>query len=395
MPTYPLPTLAPTVSETGISAPSYNDILQSLIAQMQSIFGSDIYLPPDSQDYQMLAVFALAIFDSNQSIIATYNAYAPTFAQGTGLSSLVKINGLARQAGTNSTAIVAIVGVVGTVITDGVVQDQNGNLWDLPTTVTIPMSGTINVTATCAVAGAIAAPPNTITSIVTVVQGWQSVTNASAATIGVAVETDSALRQRQSISTAISSVSPLEAIIAAVANVPGVSRYTIYENNTGETDGNGVPGHSISVVVEGGTTTAVAQTIEETKSPGTGTYGTTSVIVEDPAGVPITINFFELEGLPIYVSLTIQPLNGYVAQDGIDLINNIVNFINALAIGFDVYFTQIYGPANNYGNPEGQTYYVTALTIGTAPSPVGTSNIAVPFNQAASCEADHVILTVL
>ena len=58
MPTYPLSTLAATISATGISAPTYDEILTSLQTSFQSIYGSDAYISADSQDGQMLAVFA-------------------------------------------------------------------------------------------------------------------------------------------------------------------------------------------------------------------------------------------------------------------------------------------------------------------------------------------------
>ena len=60
-------------------------------------YGSDAVLTPDSQDGQLLAVFAQAIYDNGQALIAIYNSFSPATAQGAGLSSLVKINGLARD----------------------------------------------------------------------------------------------------------------------------------------------------------------------------------------------------------------------------------------------------------------------------------------------------------
>jgi len=391
---YPLPTLSAQVTATGISAPSYNDILLSLIASMQAIYGSDIYLTPDTQDYQMLAIVAAAINDQNNALIAAYNNFAPSFAQGVGLSALVKINGLAREPATNSTAQLVLVGVAGTVILAGIAQDVNGNLWNLPLNIVIPNSGTITVTATCQTAGAVTAPANTIIQINTVILGWQSVDNPTSATVGVSVETDAALRTRQSQSTAIASQTPLSAILAAIANVTGVTRYAIYENNTGVTDSNGVPGHFISLVVQGGDTTAVATTIESKKSPGTGTYGTTNITVTDPAGVPITITFFELANVNIYVSVNIHALTGYVATTGTALVNAIVAFINSLAIGQELYYDWIFGPATLYGNPLGTTYKILSITIGLSPSPVGTADIPIAFNQAAACTAGNVVLTV-
>jgi uncharacterized phage protein gp47/JayE len=394
MPTFPLATLAPTLDSSGISTPSYNDILQSLIASMQSIFGSDIYLPPDSQDYQLIAIFALAISDVNNQIVAAYQGFLPTFAQGAALSSLVKINGLSREPGSNSAAQLQITGVAGTVITAGLVQDASGNLWALPLNTLIPISGAIVVTAICTQVGAINADANTINSIFNPTRGWQTATNPTAATPGTAVESDAALRRRQVQSTALPAQTPLQAILAAVANISGVQRYAIYENSTGLTDANGVPGHSISLVVLGGDIATIALVIEETKSPGTGTYGTTTEIVNDPSGVPVAINFFELEEIPIYVSLTIQVLPGFVSTTGDALKQSIADFINALAIGEEVFYNWIFGPASLTGDPLNLTYRVTAMTIGIAPAPAGVADIPVAFNAAASCDIANIILTV-
>src|SRR5579862_2461754 len=153
----PITTLACTVGPTGISSPSYADILSSLQSQVQAIFGSDIYISPDSQDGQLLAIIAQAIYDSNQATIAAYNSFSPTFAQGDGLSSVVKINGIRRAIASNSTATGNVVGVAGTTIVDGVVKDENGNLWDLPPSVTIPGGGSIAVTVTAEQLGNIVA----------------------------------------------------------------------------------------------------------------------------------------------------------------------------------------------------------------------------------------------
>ncbi|MGC8170052.1 baseplate J/gp47 family protein, partial [Salmonella enterica] len=77
----------------------------------------------------------------------------------------------------------------------------NNNIWNLPASVTIPPSGLITVTATCAAIGAVSAPAGTITTINTPTRGWQSVTNPADAVPGAEVESDAALRSRQKIST--------------------------------------------------------------------------------------------------------------------------------------------------------------------------------------------------
>lgn len=395
MGTFPLATLAPTVNASGISSPSYSDVLNSLIASYQSIFGSDVLLTPDTQDYQMLAVFALAISDTGSRIIDVYNGFKPSFAQGAGLSALVKINGLQRQIPTSSTVVVTITGTAGTVINGGQVQDTLGNLWNLPAIVVIPGGGSISVTATAVVSGAISAATGTVTIIATPTIGWQSVTNAAPATPGAAVETDAALRIRQAISTGAPAQTPLQAIAAAIANIPGVTRSTVYENNTNATDSNGVPSHSIATVVQGGSATTIAQTIEAKKSPGTGTAGTTSIVVNDPGGLPVTINFYQLALTAIYVNITIKAGTNYVSSTGTALVNALIAAINALPIGGTVFYNFLIGVASLASSTLGSTFHVTAMTVGTSPSPTGTGDVAIAFNAAASTDSTKINLTTI
>jgi uncharacterized phage protein gp47/JayE len=349
MPTL-LTTLACTIDSTGISAPAFEDILFTLQSNFQSIYGSDIYIEPDSQDGQWLSVLAQMVNDGNQADVTTYNGYSPSFAQGAALSSQVKINGLRRDVASNSSAVVEIIGQAGTQITNGVVADQNKNLWNLPSLVQIPVSGSILVTAVAQEQGTIIALAGTINQINTPTRGWQSVSNPGDATPGDPVETDAQLRQRQSVSTSLPAQTPLEAIIANVANTPGIGRNKIYENQGSATDANGLPGHSIAVVAEGGDITAIAQTIEAKKSPGTDTYGTTSVTVNDPAGVPITISFFELTEIGVLVQAKIVPLTGYVSTTATLIVNALVAYLTTFDIGQDSMLGKLFGPANLYGD---------------------------------------------
>src|SRR5438270_10091559 len=106
-----LTTIAAQITPQGITAPEYADILAFLQTKAQGIFGADIDLDPDSADGQMLAVYALAQKLANDSVMAAYNAYSPAAAVAAGLSSIVKINGIARLASSASSADLTIVGV--------------------------------------------------------------------------------------------------------------------------------------------------------------------------------------------------------------------------------------------------------------------------------------------
>lgn len=391
MSSFPLPTVAVTIDESGITAPSYEDILSSFIASFQQIYGTDVYLQPDGQDYQWLAVLALAQHDTNQATIQAYNDRSPSSAQGAGLSSVVKINGIARKASSNSTVTLTIVGVAGTQIVNGSATDANGNSWVLPTLVTIPVSGGIDVTATAAEIGSISAAANTISIIGTPTVGWQSVNNASDAVVGIDIESDATLRQRQAASTSLPAQTPLQSILAAVANVDGVKRSAIYENSGSVADANGIPAHSIAVVVDGGDDTQIAQIIESKKPPGTGTFGTTSISVQDPSGLVVTINFFDLIDVAVYVTVTIRPMAGYTDDLGNKLQQAIMDFINGIPIGDSVYYNWLFAPASLNGN---LAYRVTDITLDVNPNPALRVDLPIAFNQAAVTSLSNISLVI-
>ena len=370
-----------TLDTTGISAPPYNDILTYLVDQYTSIFGSDSYLDNDSQDYQLLAIFAAAINDSNAATIAVYNSYSPHYSLGVGLSNAVKINGIARLVATNSTADVTIVGVAGTTITNGVVSDTAGNSYTLPTSITIPLSGSIVVLATSSNVGSINSPAGSIININTPTLGWQSVNNVAASTPGNPVETDAQLRIRQSKSTSYPATSTLNAIQAAIANISGVEQSVIYENPTAATDTDGhisgapgLPSHSIAIVTLGGDPLVIAQNIANSKAPGTGTYGSISEIV-NVGGTTIQIYFSESAAQIITATITITPKTGYTTNIGNTLSQNFVNYINGLAIGQDYEFAEALGAC------VGQQYKLESIAVSVnSGSPTTNADISCPFN---------------
>jgi hypothetical protein len=374
---------------------------------LQSIYGTDVVNTADQQDTELVSLLAEAVNDSNSATIAGINNFNPAYSQGAGQDTTYLINGIQREVPTNSTMPVTLVGVAGTVIAspNNVVQDANGYLWNLPATTTIPNSGTIGVTATAQQQGAIAAIAQTLT-VYTQVLGWQSATSTASATLGAPVEQDGAFRQRQQISTGITGEG-IGAVEGALANLSGVTRSIVYENST-DAFGTGMetpplipmqPPHSICCVVEGGDATAIAQLVEQTKGPGCSTAegmaGITTITVNDPKGVPVAIHFFLLTNVQVYVSLIVQRLSGWVSSTAAEIQAAIVAYLDALAIGADVYYTSLFGPASLYGASLAGTFNVVSLTLGLAPTPAGTANLTIDFNQAAASVTGNVVVTVL
>ncbi|MCP1115051.1 baseplate J/gp47 family protein [Enterobacter bugandensis] len=388
--------LSATVTAEGISAPDYQTILDTLTSYFQQIYGSDAYLEPDSKDGQMVALVALAIHDANNTAISVYNCFSPATGYGAALTSNVKINGIARRGATNSTVDLVLTGTAGTTITNGTVKDTNNVIWRLPASVTIGVAGTVTVTATCLNSGAVAALVGTVTTINSPTRGWASVTNPAAATVGAPAETDAELRIRQGQSVALPSLTPFEGVDGAIANVAGVTRHKLYENDTGATDSNGLPPHSISAIVDGGDVTEIAQTIRGNKGQGTATYGTTSVTVPDTYGNLHVISFSRSTDVPIYGHITLKAFTGYTSQIGVQIQQAVSDYINGLTIGDDVLLSRIYSPANlgvvSGGNA--RYYDIQELLIGKSAGSLAATNIIIAYNESASCKPENIVLTV-
>lgn len=380
------------IDSTGYNYADYPTFLSYVTQLYQSIYGTDIYLGADSQDGQIVAAQAQMMYNAAVQGASTFNSFSPATAQGVGLSRNVKTNGLARELSSNSTADLTIVGQVGTVITNGIAIDTLSQQWLLPITVTIPSGGSVIATATAANTGAVTAAPTTITGIYTPTLGWQSVTNAAAATVGQAVETDAALRARQAVSTSLPAETVFAATIGALENLSGVTQVKGYENVTSTTDGNGQPGNSVQCFVLGGDGTAIAQTIALYKTPGTNPYGTTYEQVTDSRGMPLNIGFSRPIVAEIGVQITLAPRTGWTTDYEALISSAVATVIGSaelsaegFGIGNNVLITQLYGPAYLGGTPASGTFNISSIELKKNTGAFAATDVTINYNEYPEC----------
>lgn len=383
---------SPYIDETGMHIPTYTDIRDDLITSMKEIFGNDIYIDEDTQDYQQISIFAKKIFDTNALALLVYNNRTVNTAIGIGLDNLCALAGIVRKAATYSTVQLTITGTPSTVITSGQASDQNGEYtWNLPSTVTIPDAGTITVEATCDEAGDIIVAPNTITKILTPVFGWTSVTNNFQGSGGTNQETDSELRARYSLAVSSPSQTVFESIIASVYSVDGVQRIKAYENDTGSTDSLGLPPHSITLVVEGGTDEDVGNEIYYKKTPGCYTNGTTTVNIVSLSGNTTAINFYRPTYKQVYVKVSLKKLSSYNDEYATDIQNAIADYINNLEIAETVYRSVLWSIATSQMKSlQSPSFSVLNIQTSTDGSTFTDSDIEVAFNEASQIEVANI-----
>lgn len=391
---------SPYVDGIGMHIPLYQEIVDKLVEDMKQIFGDDIYLEADSQDYQQISIFARMIYDSYNLALLAYNNRTPKDAVGIGLDNIVALAGIQRKPATASTVVLTITGVDGTKISNGEVSDDNGNYWELPDEVIIPSNGIIDVTATSKEKGNVFALPNTITNINTPVYGWLSVTNKQASSAGIDVENDFELRGRFSLSVLGPSSSIFESLQESLAAIPGVTRVRGYENDTSATSTGtvppnvpaGIPSHTISFVVEGGNDVDVATELYMKKTPGCGTFGTTTVKLQSVTGNILAVNFYRPKYTNVKVKITIKQLDGYTS-DYVDKMQEAVStYITEMSIAEALYNSVLISVALEAMNSKNYpAYTVTKVECSTDDgSTWSTNDVNQVYYGAFTCSKSDV-----
>ena len=167
-----------------------------------------------------------------------------------------------------------------------IVQDTQGHplRHSVAGGVTIPDSGSIETTFSAVEHGAIEIGPGTVTQIVTVIAGWDSVANRAAGVTGRVAEADGELLNRMIESYAINANGTVANVQSNLAELDGVLDCVVLENYTNAPQtqyGITLTAHSIAVCIVGGDDKAIAETIFRRKSAGCGTVGTTQVTYVD------------------------------------------------------------------------------------------------------------------
>lgn len=333
------------------------------------------------------------------SVVTLQNstAYTITYANTTTSNTITFISDASATvaeilSGLQSVIVGAHPTLTSSVVGTTLVIDRN----DIFQTVSFTTSANIGITKVRTVgevvavdSGVIVQPANTIDTILTPMLGWDSVNNPVAATPGEDRETDEELRLRFRNGKFDRATNTLDAIYSALINLDNVSEVTIYENDTSVVDGNGVPAHSFLPIVSGGLSTDIANAIWDNKPVGILSYGNTTVNINDVQGFPHAVSFSRPNPVVIYISMDITTDVNFPAN-GNDLIksNLISYFATNFGTGDDVIYSRLYTAINSVPG-----HQVNSLTVGTTPSPVGTSNIVIGFDSIASLNSANIIIT--
>jgi len=308
----------------GLQVKTQRELVQDLTQDFQDIYGEDINVESNSPDGQMINVFAQCVEDFYQLLSQVYASFDPDQAIGNVLDQRAAINGVQRKAGTytyvpveiTSDRSVTLAGLDDYSEEDAyTIADNEGNQFVL--SATSPISTGVNTLQFRAKnIGQVEVLPNTITTPVTVILGVTNINNPSGATeIGENEETDAEFRERRKRSVSISSVGYTEGLQAAIENIPDVTKASVFQNRTSTTDTFGIPGHSVWVIVQGGTNQDIGEVMDAKMAPGIGMKGTQSIVIPQVDGSNETYYFDRPSQELLYVTLDVIPLNGQVIDE--------------------------------------------------------------------------------
>jgi uncharacterized phage protein gp47/JayE len=191
------------------------------------------------------------------------------------------------------------------------------------------------------------AVPGDLNGIVTTVEGWDSVVNLQAASVGRVSENDAALRARYPTGLFRLGAATKPSIAPNVRDrVAGITAIKDFQNDTDTTDAVGRPPHSIHVVVDGGLDDEIGEAIYRVKAAGIDTHGAIAVEVSADDGDRHIVRFDR--PAPVYVwvraRLSLLPANEQVfPPDGFRRVGDGISSAgNALGIGQDVVQQRFY-----------------------------------------------------
>ena len=119
-----------TITSTGISVPSTDDVKAGMWQLLQTAFGSNLTQTENTPQGQLAVTQTAVLQDRDAQLVAMMNQFDPQFATGRFQEAIANIYFLTRKPATNSTAQVTFTGLNGIVIPVGFqVQDSNNYYW--------------------------------------------------------------------------------------------------------------------------------------------------------------------------------------------------------------------------------------------------------------------------
>lgn len=390
----------------GLTVDDTTAVRADIEAQWKAAFKKDENTPelntePETPAGQLIDGMTALVAEKDSEILRLSNMFNPNTATGMFQDALGKIYFLERHVAEPTLVTCQCAGLQGTIIPYGaVVQDVNGYNYYNTIVSAISASGQCESVFRCGEYGAIETEPNSVTKIITVIPGWDSVNNAAAGVPGRDVESQTEFEQRRVDSVAKNAHGLAEAVEGTVYNISGVIACRIEQNRSNtsvEKLGVTIPGHSVYLSVYGGEPAEIAMAMHRKLDAGCGTAGNTKITIEDETNGSPQVYYYEIpETTPCAVKVAIEETNSTAATIADDIKNAILDNFNGqtaeyarVKMGDTLYASRFYKSVINAGVSN-----LTSIEIAYPANAAFGDKAAIPLDQMPTLAADNITVIV-
>lgn len=281
----------------------------------------DLNTDPETPAGQLIDSQTAAVTEKDTELLYLCNQFDPAKNEGIFQDALARVYFITRKPAAPSRAVITVRGLTGTVIPVNaqVMSTADDTAWQNTAAFTIGADGTGSGIFECTTEGLISAAAGTLTRIMTVVAGWDTATNATAATVGTLKENRGQFELRRYASVALNSRGTAASVYARVMQLDDVIGCVVRENKTNQPktiDGITLSPHSVYVCALGGENWAIATAMYKTVSAGCDTNGTSTFTVEDPStGIKEPIHFQRPTDIGVTIRLKFPDVASFSADD--------------------------------------------------------------------------------
>lgn len=390
------------INDKGVVVADTADIKETVQEEFKKALGAEISLEDSTPQGRLIDVETEArvtVVENNALLANMFNVME---SYGTFLDALLANFGMYREGATSSKVNATITGIPNTVISAGSqVSTENGTLFYLENSITIPDSGSIDTVFLSKEKGKIECATGALSKIIDGTLGWETVTNFAPAVLGVEKESDTAFKQRFKAFGLFSGKSLLEDYEASINKVENVKSSFVYDNPSNEIvvyDSVSINPHSIFCCVDGGRDEDVAKAIFEVKSAGCGYTGRTTLnVIDSVSQVSYPVTFSRPIEVQLYYKIVVNKgtssslnLEDSIKQAVIDYADGLIPSFAGFKIGKNVSPFESAAAINS--SVRGIT--VMDLQIGLSLNDMGTSEIVVHINQVARVKKENIVVEI-
>lgn len=322
----------------GFNRKTTEELLAELETSELALISSALDVSAETPIGQLNGIFAAKLGELWELAEEVFGAFDPDAAGDQALDAIAALTGTFRALATKGTVTLTVGLDATTTLSAGAIAQVTGdptNRWVTLVDVTSVGAGDFSVAAEAEIAGNVPASTGTIEVIVTPSAGWNTVTNALAATAGTDIDTDAELRARREDELTLAGSATANAIRADL-RVTGVTSVVVFFNNTLVTDVDGVPGKAVEALVEGGADQDIADALFDTIAVGIEPFGSVTNTVIDSNGNSQTVDFSRPTLIVVVTEIDIVTGVGFPVGGDALVATAIADFENALAVGKDV-----------------------------------------------------------